>query len=516
MDSNNLIKNKYKIIKELGHGAFGKVYEVEDITDNQHYAIKRLNKEDIFKNDYLSKAYWKELEVMKECECINSIKLIENFITTNNLNIVMELCDEDLEKYVNKHKQNIPEYKLKHIMSGLNNVFEIMNIKNIVHRDLKLKNIMIKYINNNNDNNNELNFIPKLCDFGFSKVLDEDITKTKLGTPSTMAPEIMMNKNYTNKCDIWSLGVIMYQILFKNLPFKARNEQEILKKILTTKGAFTIPDNFNDISKELKELLYKMMTVEPSNRISWKDYFEHPFFMNKIKDEELDKFENKYTPARKLSDENQGLYIISKSKNKITGEYVYVKEFDRLYIDSCIERKTIFYNEIKLMKRFNNKDKFKNYFVSLIDYYETKKYYYVVIEYFEGKLLDNYINSKKVLNDEVINKLIITIVDVLKLLKEENTEVENKINSLTTKSFWFKNYINESNFNLKLFDFGIAKLYNEKTFECSYNLNELLTEKRIVLSFGLILYKICFGFPLFNFSDNDDVDEITKKGKIII
>ena len=73
-----------------------------------------------------------------------------------------------------------------------------------------------------------INFIPKLCDFGFAKVLEGDITQTKLGTPATMAPEILKNEDYNSKCDLWSLGVIIYQLLFKCLPFPGRNDKDLL------------------------------------------------------------------------------------------------------------------------------------------------------------------------------------------------------------------------------------------------------------------------------------------------
>ncbi len=79
---NTIIKDRYKIVKEIGNGSFGKVYEVEDILDKSkpHYAIKRLNREEIIKSEYLYAAFWKELEIMKDCDCKNSVKLIEHFV----------------------------------------------------------------------------------------------------------------------------------------------------------------------------------------------------------------------------------------------------------------------------------------------------------------------------------------------------------------------------------------------------------------------------------------------------
>jgi serine/threonine protein kinase len=125
-----------------------------------------------------------------------------------------------------------------------------------------------------------INFVAKLSDFGFSKVMDDDITRTKLGTPATMAPEILMNKNYTKKVDMWSIGIITYQLLFRMLPFRARNEKELLNNIINHRG-IKIPEGYK-ISDTLYDLLKNLLQFDPNNRISWKQYFEHPFFNESI------------------------------------------------------------------------------------------------------------------------------------------------------------------------------------------------------------------------------------------
>jgi serine/threonine protein kinase len=283
-----VLKDQYNLLKEIGSGSFGKVYMVEDTksSNKNTYAIKRINKKDLEENEYLHQAFWKELDVMKKCECENSVKLMEHFVSSNCYNIVMELCDTDLEIVLNKRSRGFSEDEVKIILKQLNNVFEIMERENIIHRDLKLRNIMVVFNKQNscenqknlisNQNNQSLNFVTKLSDFGFSKVMDDDITRTKLGTPATMAPEILMNKNYTTKADIWSIGIITYQLLFKMLPFRARNEKELLSNILNHKG-IKVPDGYK-ISDTLFDLLKNLLQLDPKDRLSWKKYFEHAFF----------------------------------------------------------------------------------------------------------------------------------------------------------------------------------------------------------------------------------------------
>ena len=276
-----VLKEQYNVLKEIGSGAFGKVYMVDDIKSKSKLAIKRINKKELEENDYLHQAFWKELEIMRKCESDFSVKLIEHFLSTNYYNIVMELCDTDLEIVLNKRNKGFSEDEVKILLKQLNNVFEIMDKENIIHRDLKLRNIMVTFIKENQSNPYfPLNFISKLSDFGFSKVMEDDITKTKLGTPATMAPEIMMNKTYSKKADLWSIGIITYQLMFKTLPFKARSEKELLNNILNNKG-IKIPDGMK-ISDLLFDLLKNLLQVDPNLRYSWKQYFEHPFFNTDI------------------------------------------------------------------------------------------------------------------------------------------------------------------------------------------------------------------------------------------
>ena len=261
---------RYKIIKWIGICSLGNVYEAEDTLDeNKPYAIKILNKEDILNNKDLKDAYNKEIKIMEVCKCNNFVKLYDSFYIDEYFYIVIEICDGDLDGWVNQYEGDIPEDILKQILIHLNVAFDIMNWKNIVHRDLKLKNIMIKF--NKEKNGSVLKFTPKLNVFN-----DDDITKTKLGTPETRAPEVLLVSDYSKTCDLWSLGIIIYQILFKRHPF-SKNEGEMLDRYKFTSGDLKIPDE-RRISEHLEDLLRIMLIVDQEKRIKWRNYFKHPFF----------------------------------------------------------------------------------------------------------------------------------------------------------------------------------------------------------------------------------------------
>ena len=138
----------------------------------------------------------------------------------------------------------------------------------IIHRDIKLENILVK--NENSD------IIVKLADYGISKELMTISQKcqTNAGTILTMAPEIIKEEKYNNKCDLWSIGVIIYQLSFKEFPYNVLTGIALLKQI----------ENFQQKrfkktkDSKLDDLIGKLLIAEPSKRLSWKEYFEHPFF----------------------------------------------------------------------------------------------------------------------------------------------------------------------------------------------------------------------------------------------
>lgn len=271
--------NDYKLEKQIGSGSFGDVYRGLDKHSGMKVAIKRIRKKILYENgQYLLRAYYREIDCMKKCECENSIRFIRDFQTQNNYNIIMELCDTDLLCHLYQRPEPFTVDEIRLIFSQLNNVFKKMQQHKIIHRDLKLGNILIKFTDES-----KKNFIPKLSDYGFSKELNNYnfAANTHLGTPATMAPEIIMNYPYNEKSDLWSVGVMMYQLYYKQVPYEGNTEQEILSKI-NGNVPFNMPED-----EKFADLINRLLVVNVQNRISWDQYFEHPFFTGKGLDCEL-------------------------------------------------------------------------------------------------------------------------------------------------------------------------------------------------------------------------------------
>ena len=248
--------NNISIGKRLGKGSFGEVFS-GTLSDGRKIAIKRVSQKNLekAKGGYLFKAFFRELECMKKCNCENSVILYNDFKSNNNFNIIMELCDGDLDHELRKRPEGFKVEEVRYIMSQLNNAFKKMVENNIIHRDLKLQNILIKYINEE-----KTKFIPKLSDYGFSKIVTEKYTGTVLGTPATMAPEIMNKQEYNNKVDLWSIGVLLYQLHFNEYPYKGKIQE--IKKNIRNKVPYKQPEDYY-----LRDLINKLLVENPIYRL---------------------------------------------------------------------------------------------------------------------------------------------------------------------------------------------------------------------------------------------------------
>ena len=244
----------YDIKKVIGTGAYGCVFEGNEKNNkNELRAIKviELKKiKEILLSGYQIEdlknqlklcidGFIKEFENMKICSenNNNSVKCYEYFNNKDNFVFIMELCDENLSqlltnKFIN-NKLGFNSEEILEILKQLNNTFKIMKDKNIIHRDLKLENILIKY----NDEQHKT-FTIKLADYGSSKrfysqskSLSKIYFNSHVGTFNYMAPEILKGEEYNYKCDLWSLGIIIYRLIFGKFPYLGENEIALIKNI---------------------------------------------------------------------------------------------------------------------------------------------------------------------------------------------------------------------------------------------------------------------------------------------
>lgn len=158
-----------------------------------------------------------------------------------------EYCNGGTLEDMIKKEGVLSEAKALNIFRQLLEAFKVLNEYKIIHRDTKPENILFH------------NGVVKLADFGFCKGLDSetDMTATMLGSPIYMAPEVLKGEPYTNKIDIWSLGAVLYEMLFGVCPFESKSIVELISTIRDTNLKF--PLSRNNVSEQTQYLIRRML-----------------------------------------------------------------------------------------------------------------------------------------------------------------------------------------------------------------------------------------------------------------
>ena len=278
-NSNNIIgKNRRALTEEyepegqLGEGGYGQVYLVRHKKMNLLRAMKVIS----VKSKTSEKKTDEEIELLKQLDHPNIVKLFEYFSDDDKYYLITEYCKGgDLFDLIKK-KRTFSELSASYIMFQIfRALIYCHNTHHLVHRDIKPENIVVFRKNNATDDLYDV----KLIDFGISKIFNKVEKKNDnkiIGSLKYMAPEVFEGK-YDEKCDIWSCGVILYILVMEEYPFNGKDDKEIIKKI--KKGKYSFPDDFIEkSSNELRELIAKCLTLDPSKRISAKDALNDKFF----------------------------------------------------------------------------------------------------------------------------------------------------------------------------------------------------------------------------------------------
>ncbi|EAS04850.2 kinase domain protein (macronuclear) [Tetrahymena thermophila SB210] len=295
-------KYQFNLNQRIGSGSYANVYKGEDRETGKAVAIKMIDRKKISQEDYLMNGLLQEIQIMKKLDSNYIVKLIDVLETKNNYYIVQEFCDQgDFRNYL-KQKGYLPEQEAKQVLVDILNGFLELLKHGIIHRDLKPENILIQ---TKNPQTGERIF--KLADFGFSRTVDNfrrELLTSLVGTPLYMSPQILMFKKYTSKSDIWSIGLIMYEMLYGKTPWNAISQYQLVEMINKQ------PINWkseNIISEEAINFMYKCLQLEEEKRIQWDEIYAHPLFG--------DHFVHFLEKNKNLED--KALYLINNLRQKI-------------------------------------------------------------------------------------------------------------------------------------------------------------------------------------------------------
>jgi len=336
---NNYVLNKSQ---RIGRGSSGIVYLGHHRNTKDKVAIKRLDVSQMA--DKMSRI-WNEIQIMKSINHPSIVRLYDVFIDLENnyLYLIMEYCDgSDLSDYTKKYTLDLTE--VHKIMTQIKDGLLYLRKKGIMHRDLKPQNILLHEGN------------VKLADFGLSVIIEGEsqLLNTMCGSPLYMSPEIIEHQKYTAKSDLWSIGVILYQLIYHKHPYNnnCQNIQELTKEVRDR--AITYPD-FPPIDPLTMDLMHGLLNKNCHNRITWEEFFSHQWFNHQIS---LSTFQNSFSPPgnsflfRKNTD--QSLNIGSSNEHEEGSEsissdddiFFSLSEDEQFFPEPKHEAKAIIYHQI--------------------------------------------------------------------------------------------------------------------------------------------------------------------------
>lgn len=270
------IWNDYYVFKdEIGFGSFSKVYKAIHILKKETYALKRISKSRL--NKTLIDKFMNEIELMKTLNHLNIVKLIDYYVNDKYIVIVLEYCNGgSLKNLLNK---GLNENEIRPIVYQIVNGMYYLNKMGIIHRDLKPDNILLTTNDVSSSASTtvaaEQNLV-KIIDFGFSNN-NKELYNTLCGTPMYMSPEIIAGLKYDSKSDLWSLGIITYELFHNKHPYDTpKSLQQLNHNILHNKILYR-----NDISPYFLDLLHRLLEMNPTNRIDYDSLLNHPWFFSK-------------------------------------------------------------------------------------------------------------------------------------------------------------------------------------------------------------------------------------------
>jgi len=268
-----IVCQKYLITDEMiGRGSFSQVFKGRHQNSNEIVAIKCIDWNLINGNiAILKSSVSHEISCLKEISCRHIVKFIDVEHVYNSYEdktyIIMEYCGGgDLADYMKNHARSKPsEKEILKILYCISEAFKVLRKNRITHRDVKPANLFLT-------RNDILMADIKLGDFTFAKS-DPDLTKTFCGSPLYMAPEIVLRYPYNEKVDLWSIGVIIFQMMYKCTPVSGNSIFELMENMRM--GRVYHPDMKDTFySTNLKNLVSKLIEINSNFRISFNDFFK--------------------------------------------------------------------------------------------------------------------------------------------------------------------------------------------------------------------------------------------------
>ncbi|CAD8046461.1 unnamed protein product [Paramecium sonneborni] len=374
-----MIENfSYGLHQQIGKGFSSKVYKGQNEVTGETVAIKVIDKA-LLKTPLHHALLTSEIEALSTLDSQYIMKLYKVFQTQNNTYLITEFCEDgDLGSKLNKIGK-FSEQQTQNIVFGLVKAYKLLKQNGIIHRDIKPANVLLSQCGT-----------PKLADFGFATTPNSPplLPNVNVGSPLYMSPQALKNNKYSDKSDIWAIGVSAFEILYGQVPWQATSEKELAQKMVNVPLQFP---SSTKVSQECKEFLKRCLTVNENERASIEELEKHPwikgpelaFQVNRqptlLKQKTLEQTkEGKENSAKKLPCDS-----INRSAKKHTTQIIKPSGLQTKQTEtSCFDIKTTSSNiEYTIMSQIN----FCKYLFRVINLIETSNL--IRIEYLKDKLI---------------------------------------------------------------------------------------------------------------------------------
>ncbi|RDX89386.1 Serine/threonine-protein kinase TIO, partial [Mucuna pruriens] len=250
----------YHVIELVGEGSFGKVYKGRRKHTGLTVAMKFIMKHGKTEKDIHNLR--QEIEILRKLKHENIIQMLDSFESPQEFCVVTEFAQGELFEILEDDKC-LPEEQVQAIAKQLVKALHYLHSNRIIHRDMKPQNILIG-----------AGSVVKLCDFGFARAMSTNtvVLRSIKGTPLYMAPELVREQPYTHTVDLWSLGVILYELFVGQPPFYTNSVYALIRHIV--KDPVKYPDR---MSPNFKSFLKGLLNKAPESRLTWPALLEHPF-----------------------------------------------------------------------------------------------------------------------------------------------------------------------------------------------------------------------------------------------
>ena len=313
---------------ELGTGSYGHVYLVTHNITKKKFALKVINKHRIMQAYGNCDLIHNEKEIHSKLNHPNIIKLYNYFETEEEINFLLEYAEGgNLYSLIRKEKGFSENVAYKYFIQIVNAVY-FLHRNNIIHRDIKPENILL------GDND-----LLKLCDFGWAKELTVNNRSTFCGTLEYMAPEIVGCEKYDCSVDVWSLGILLYELLMGHSPFKSKKEKNTMIKIKSHHN-LTFDKN-KPLSKDCIDLIEGLLNVNPLMRFKLRDILEHPFVTSHANNKDINKNSNR---KESLDDSFENYAIFCNKNKKLRKKFGFESQF---HINDELSSKQLCFGEFK-------------------------------------------------------------------------------------------------------------------------------------------------------------------------